>query len=99
MADFGQWLGEDRTPESAPRETETKLPNGVGIAVYPNKDEYHGKIENSERVGKGVYKWWTDDAFVAEYDGEYKNNKKDGKGKSKSRKAADGQVNKDKARH
>ena len=55
MADFGQWLGEDRTPESAPRETETKLPNGVGIAVYPNKDEYHGKIENSERVGKGVH--------------------------------------------
>jgi len=83
VADFGQWLGEDRTPESAPRETETKLPNGVGIAVYPNKDEYHGKIENSERVGKGVYKWWTDDAFVAEYDGEYKNNKKDGKGKMK----------------
>lgn len=80
---FGQWLGLDRSPDSAPRDPESKLPNGKGIAVYPNGDEFHGTIENSERVGPGKYIWKAAEEGKSGgvYEGEYKNNKKEGKGK------------------
>ena len=62
---------------------ETQLPNGEGLAVYPNGDEYVGKIQDSERVGYGTYTWKAAEEGHSggKYEGEYKNNKKDGKGK------------------
>mmetsp|Transcript_26541 Transcript_26541/g.39042 ORF Transcript_26541/g.39042 Transcript_26541/m.39042 type:complete len:245 (+) Transcript_26541:33-767(+) len=80
---FGEWLGKDGLPESAPRDKDSQLPNGEGVAVYPNGDRYTGRIENSERVGKGKYVWKAaeEGKHGGEYDGEYKSNKKEGKGK------------------
>lgn len=79
----GQWLGKDRDPQTAPREKDTQLPNGEGVAIYPNGDEYEGRIENAERVGKGKYIWKAaeEGKHGGTYEGEYKGNKKEGKGK------------------
>ena len=84
VAAFGQWLGKDRNPDSAPRDQDTKLPEGEGIAIYPNGDEYHGTIKHSERVGTGKYIWKEAGEGAphgGKYEGEYKSNQKDGKGK------------------
>jgi hypothetical protein len=52
------------------------LPHGKGVFKYKNGDEYKGEFKKGMKDGNGYYK-----NKEGEYDGFWKNNKKDGQGK------------------
>jgi hypothetical protein len=52
------------------------LPNGYGILIHSNGDEYHGEFKDDEKEGYGLMKYRNTD----EYNGEWKSNCKHGEG-------------------
>lgn len=49
-----------------------------GIMMYANGEEYEGEFENNKKNGKGRYKY--NNGIYDNYDGEWKDDKKQGKG-------------------
>ena len=64
--DNGDYIGEIRDG----------LPHGKGVYKYKNGDEYNGEFKNGMKNGNGYYK-----NNEGEYEGLWKNDKKDGQGK------------------
>jgi serine/threonine protein kinase len=53
------------------------IPQGKGIAIYTNGEEYEGDFVNGIREGDGIYYWKEGEKYI----GKYKNNKRNGYGK------------------
>ena len=69
------------TPCEGPNEGKTGNSSrdftGVGLAVYPNTDQYHGHYNNGTREGHGKYIYANGDR----YEGAFVDNKKHGVGR------------------
>ena len=51
---------------------------GMGTATYDNKDVYEGDFQDGHRIGNGIYRYYE---LGHKYDGEWKDNEKQGIGK------------------
>lgn len=72
--------GLDEAPDAAINEE--GIPIGEGIMTYPvNNDTFTGAVEVGKRTGKGKYVFGPESANGANYEGEYKENMKEGQGK------------------